>query len=108
MERICKSSQFLYVRHHGIVVKTSPFWLQFCKNCDRTNKIGIIATKRIGNAVYRNRAKRIIRELFRTHKTIFPEFVDIVVIPRKSIFTIAYQDLVNAFRDAIVKASNRL
>jgi ribonuclease P protein component len=47
---------------------------------DRATRLGITATRRIGGAVQRNRAKRLIREVFRQHPHP-PGFV-IVVIPR--------------------------
>ncbi len=44
-------------------------------------RLGIIASKKVGDAVRRNRAKRLIREAFRKHKHAFPPNVDLVVIP---------------------------
>jgi ribonuclease P protein component len=44
-------------------------------------RLGIAASQKIGNAVARNRAKRRIRELFRSRKPLIP--IDFVVIPRR-------------------------
>ena len=57
---------------------------------DRT-RLGIAATKKLGGAVERNRAKRLVREMFRQHAT--PPGLDVVVVPRR--------DLVNASLAAI-------
>lgn len=46
-------------------------------------RIGILAGKRIGNAVGRNRVKRLIREAFRTSRDSLPGAFDLVVIARK-------------------------
>jgi ribonuclease P protein component len=46
-------------------------------------RLGIAATRKFGGAVQRNRAKRLIREVFRRNK-IAPGF-DVVVIPRREL-----------------------
>jgi ribonuclease P protein component len=50
---------------------------------ERTTRLGITATRRMGGAVQRNRAKRLIREVFRQHPS--PPGFDIVVIPRATL-----------------------
>jgi ribonuclease P protein component len=44
-------------------------------------RLGVAATKKLGGSVQRNRAKRLIREIFR-HNDIAPGF-DIVVVPKR-------------------------
>ena len=39
-------------------------------------------TRKFGNAVARNRAKRLFRELFRRSPDLFPSGIDLVVIPK--------------------------
>ena len=46
-------------------------------------RLGIAATKKLGGAVQRNRAKRLIREVFRRNN-IAPGF-DVVVIPKREL-----------------------
>ena len=47
------------------------------------SRLGIAATKKLGGAVQRNRAKRLIREVFRRNK-IAPGF-DVVVVPKREL-----------------------
>ena len=90
-------------------MKCSSFWLQMSLGlADDPPRLGIIATKRIGNAVYRNRAKRLVRELYRKHKAFIPVSAQTVVVPRKAILKMVYTELESSFKDAVIKASNRL
>ena len=55
------------VRNEGKFVKSKNMNVQILHNQDLENSIGIgyTASKKIGNAVKRNKAKRIMRELAR-------------------------------------------
>lgn len=46
-------------------------------------KLGIAASKKYGNAVARNRFKRMVREAFRLSQHSFPNPVAMIVKPRK-------------------------
>lgn len=52
-------------------------------------RLGIAATRKLGGAVVRNRAKRLIREIFRRHR--HPPGLDIVVIPRAALLEAPWQ-----------------
>jgi ribonuclease P protein component len=43
-------------------------------------RLGIVASRRVGGAVVRNRAKRLVREWFRRCKHALPRSVDLLVI----------------------------
>jgi len=45
-------------------------------------RLGIIASRRVGNAVKRNYGKRIFRELFRKHAGELPQGSELVVVLR--------------------------
>ncbi len=46
------------------------------------NRMGITAGKKVGNAVKRNRAKRIIRAAYRENEINMPIGIDIVIVAR--------------------------
>ncbi|GAB6058661.1 hypothetical protein JCM31598_17780 [Desulfonatronum parangueonense] len=48
-------------------------------------RIGIAAGRKIGNAVQRNRIKRLIRESFRLERSIFPANADIAIVAKRGI-----------------------
>jgi ribonuclease P protein component len=49
------------------------------------SRLGVITSKRIGNAVQRSRARRLMREAFRLHQNEFLKPVDVVLVARRSI-----------------------
>lgn len=49
------------------------------------NRLGITAGKKVGNAVHRNRAKRIIRAAYAAAEMHFPIGVDMVIVARSGL-----------------------
>jgi ribonuclease P protein component len=47
--------------------------------------VGIVTSRRVGNAVQRNRARRLLREVFRLNKQNLKPHLQIVMIARASI-----------------------
>ena len=45
-------------------------------------RLGLSVSRKVGNAVVRNRWKRLLREGFRLARTNLPEGVDLVIVPR--------------------------
>ncbi len=64
---IKKRSTFVIIRNEGKFIKGKNINVQILYNQDLENSIGVgyTASKKIGNAVKRNKAKRIMRELAR-------------------------------------------
>ena len=63
------------------------------------SRLGIAATRKFGGAVQRNRAKRLIREVFRRNK-IAPGF-DVVVIPKRELLDASLTALEADYRTVI-------
>lgn len=59
-------------------------------------RLGIAATRKIGDAVIRNRAKRLVRELFRHNKP--DTTLDVVVVPRRQLVEAPFATLESEFR----------
>ena len=62
-------------------------------------RLGIVAGKRLGGAVDRNRAKRLIREAFRTTAEQTACGLDFVVIPRKITCNASFEAVKSSFAE---------
>lgn len=72
-------------------------------------RLGIIASRKLGDAVRRNRAKRLLREVFRqTPSMTRSPGLDVVVIPRRELFDAPYPALESDFRGALRRGASRL
>ena len=56
------------------------------------NRLGITAGKKVGNAVCRNRAKRLIRLAYRSAEVMLPVGMDIVIVARSGICDVKSQE----------------
>ncbi len=64
-------------------------------------RLGIAATRKMGGAVERNRAKRVVREVFRHHKP--AGAIDVVVIPRREMLDAPYERVEMEFRSLLAR-----
>ena len=80
-----KRAEFERIQTTGARVSTERFVLIFAAQSVPTGsaRLGITASRRIGGAVVRNRAKRLVRAAFRATLALFPAGLDLVVIVRK-------------------------
>ncbi len=74
---------FVNLNRSGTRYHTRHFIVVTKRNESGITRLGITAGKRVGNAVRRNRIKRLIREFFRLNKADFPKGYDIVIIAKK-------------------------
>jgi ribonuclease P protein component len=65
------------------------------------DRLGIIASRRLGGAVVRNRAKRRLREIFRRQDAASSAPLDLVVIPRRELVSAPFPDVIADFQAAI-------
>jgi ribonuclease P protein component len=98
-ERIRRRAEFQQVYEHGARVHGRYSTLFILPNALPVGRLGIAATKKLGGAVVRNRAKRLIRELFR-HNKIAPGF-DIVVVPKRELLQTTLSVLEADYRTAV-------
>ena len=105
--RIRKGNEFTAVLRKGRKRRCPLFTLYILPTPSRDRaRLGIIASRRVGGAVQRNRAKRLLREVFRLHGSQLPAGVDLVAVARNSIARARLEDVERAFRNAFHGKTN--
>ena len=98
LKRLRRQVDFQQVRSSGKRLSLGPFILQWFSRAESPGvRIGIIASRRVGNAVKRNRGKRLLREIFRAYEANLPQSLDLVIVLRKGYDKYAYTDLEQVF-----------
>ena len=91
------------VREKGSFIRGKNLNVQILINQDLNNSIGVgfIATKKIGKAFKRNKAKRIMRELVK--KTLIKSKINsyFVLIAKPSLLQTSFEDLFRELEDKI-------
>ena len=82
-ERIRRRADFQQVYEHGVRIRSRYVTLFVLANKLDVGRLGIAATRKLGGAVERNRAKRLIREVFRRNK--IASGFDVVVVPKREL-----------------------
>jgi ribonuclease P protein component len=84
--RIKQGRHFRAVREKGERLTIGCLIANWLRAPDRTAcRLGVITSSRIGNAVVRNRARRLLRECFRLHQHSLAYPVEMVLVARPSI-----------------------
>lgn len=83
-QRVRKRAEFQRIQTGARRVTTPHFVLLVqAREPGAAPRLGITASRKVGNAVVRNRAKRLIREAFRATRALWPPDVDLVVIVKR-------------------------
>ncbi len=81
-ERVRKRVDFVRLQGRAAGrVRSRSFLLLFTRRLEPgPTRLGVVASKKVGGAVQRNRAKRLLREAFRLRKQLFGEGLDVIAI----------------------------
>lgn len=82
--RLRRRSEFTACYEGGKRYHTEHFILfTLARECESPCRTGVAVSRKVGNAVVRNRVKRLLREFFRLHTELLPACLDIVAVAKR-------------------------
>ncbi|WP_299089843.1 ribonuclease P protein component [uncultured Metabacillus sp.] len=103
--RIKKNEDFQAVFKHGKSIANRQFVIYIMQNPEEKEfRIGLSVSKKIGNAVTRNRIKRLIRQVFLEDKHKIANGKEYIVIARKPAADMGYHEVKSSLNHLFRKA----
>lgn len=92
-ESLKNNIDFRKVYDNGKSLSNKFLVMFYIKNGLSYNRVGFSTTKKLGNAIIRNRVKRLIKEAFRLNNTDMSNGYDIIFLARIRSNTANYKDI---------------
>lgn len=99
-----KKSDFSSIYNKGKSVGDRFVVLFYRQNHLPYNRTGFLASKKVGNSVKRNRARRLMKESYRTIENDLPQGYDFIIIARNTISERKCADVEKSLKSAFRKA----
>jgi len=104
--RLRKRYEFVSLKKNGEQIQNPFFLLNYALNSKNdASRLGITVTKKTGNAVVRNRIKRLVRETFRKNRHILTQNYDLSVIAKRQVRDQSNKQCVDALLDLFKRLS---
>jgi len=105
-ERLQKRSEFLSLSNRGRKIHAEHFLILYGEPITSSIRIGITVSRKVGNAVVRNRCKRMIREFYRLNKNIFIK-ADYNIIAKPGAARMVFPDFVRELTSALQRLGKK-
>lgn len=104
--RLKSNKDFVSIYKKGKFIVGRNCVLYYRKNGRKFNRFGISVGKKVGCAVLRNRAKRVIRQAYRENEEMFPIGYDLVVTARAGAAQCKSYHISSFFKKRVIPAVN--
>lgn len=101
LNRLRKSWEYQQIWKVGCKLHTPHFILLLAENSIDGSRLGLTVSRKVGNAVERNRVKRQLREFFRHRKDSFSVAVDFSVVAKRGAATLSISETHAEIRQAL-------
>lgn len=106
--RLAQNRDFARVRQNGERLAQGCLIANWFRLPPGTSpRLGVVTSKKIGGAVARTRARRLLRESFRQHQHEFSQPVELVLVARNSIAGKSFGEVEKDFLTALARAGLR-
>lgn len=97
-ERLRNSREFRAVYDGGKSFANKYLVLFFIENKLTYNRMGFVATKKLGNSVVRNKFRRRLKEAYRHNEPRFKQGYDIILLSRAGAKDVNYKQIESALK----------
>jgi ribonuclease P protein component len=104
-ERIRRRPDFELIYKHGTKAGGRFMTIFLLRNGRSVSRLGVAATRKLGGAVVRNRAKRLVRDIYRRHKP--DPGLDLVVVPRREFLNVELASLEADYQSIVSRRASR-
>lgn len=106
--RLKTSGEFATIRANSRRTECGAFSLQILQKLAQEGtpplrRVGIVASKRVGDAVTRNRCKRFLREAFRLNQHLLPPHCEVLLQARHPLASLTASETNNLYRDRLAR-----
>jgi ribonuclease P protein component len=105
--RIRRRSEFLNLSRKGKRINAPNFLIITRPNSRGETRLGITVSGKVGNAVVRNRVKRLIRECFRQYRNRIMPSKDVLIIARKGAANLSFTQVESELKNAVIESGSR-
>jgi ribonuclease P protein component len=107
-QRIRKKKDFLVLYKNGHRYKSRYFRLIYSISALPYSRVGVVASRKVGGAVVRNKAKRWMRELFRRNRDMLESPLDVLIVAMPEMARATWAELREEFLLAVREVGRRM